>query len=111
LSEICWRADLALYEAIYHAILEACEERRGQAVACEEQMGRFFFYTAPWSAFHSAAVRQGRPNLLSRSISTSVPFPYARKSTAVLSISFSDRPGRRLAALSSYITKEAGDQN
>lgn len=112
----------ATHESIEETIIKPREKGRGEAAAGEKRMGCGFSYET--RGLLSAKGRTGqqgrkwgkaierlgvgpRDFVLSRSMRISVPIPYARISTASLSICSSVKPDLRLMIFSSCASESA----
>lgn len=116
-NQILVPTGLTTDEPVQKAIVETSEEGRSEAAGGEEGVGRSFSYKLRRSTLANVAIdskdkrnpdeygvvgggfrARERPRVfvLSRSMRISVPFPYARMSTASLSICSSVKPGLRL---------------
>lgn len=120
-AEIFGRAGVARDVAVEKAVVETGQQCRRQLVACQQTVDLCFpcvFYVwlaldssghattggaacEPLKSLSKAAKLRYKEieDVLSRSMRTAVPLPYARSSTASSSIWSSDAPGRFLTAL------------
>lgn len=112
LDQIPWRGDMTSDKSIQETILEPGQKGRGEAALGKKGMGPGFSFKNTKSTQHKTGKATRNRNrahwartqegILSRSIRISVWLPYARISTASLSICSSVRPGLRLMIFRSY---------